>query len=266
MIVNLDILIIENTIVNYFLLYITSQTIRIRVKFKRVLLPAALGGIYVITMILPKLNVFTRLPFKMLAAAIMIVLLVRNKSIIFNLKALSIYIFYSMMLAGICFFIEISKSTNSEFSSIIINYSYKKLLLAIIVVYLLINRLVVYVRDRQDLNNLIFKVEIVDKNIKRTVTAFLDTGNELREPATNLPVMIVEKSCMELLQLKDSEKLYIPYSVINGTSGNMLGFKPDHIVIYNGKGKETREVVIAFCEDKLNKYNDYNALLSRGII
>jgi stage II sporulation protein GA (sporulation sigma-E factor processing peptidase) len=266
MVINLDLLIIENTIVNYFLLYITSQTVRVKVKWNRILLPAAVGGIYVITMVFKGLVLFTILPFKIVIAVIMVALLFRNKSFIFNMKALGIYMLYSMMLAGICFFLELNNNLGLEFSSVIINYSYKKLLLSLIIIYLLINRIVVYIRDRKELSSLIFKVEIVDKGIQRTVNAFLDTGNELREPATNLPVMIVEKACMDNLVLKEHEKLFVPYSVVNGYSGNMIGFKPDHIVVYNGREKEIREVVIAFCEDKLNKYNDYNALLSRGII
>jgi stage II sporulation protein GA (sporulation sigma-E factor processing peptidase) len=265
-IINIDTLILENTIVNYFLLYITSQTIRVRTKFKNIILPAVLGGVYVITLLFPSLRIFTLLPFKILVAIIMILLLFKRKNLFFNLKALSIYLIYSMILAGICFFIALSKEQDSEFTSVIVNFSYKSLMLAIIIIYLFINRLVVYVKDRTDIKSLIYRVDIVNKNVLKTVTAFLDTGNELREPATNLPVMIVEKGYLEENELKESEKLYIPYKVVNGDGGKLFGFKPDYIIIYNGKEKEIREVIVAFCDDKLNKDSDYNALLSRGII
>lgn len=266
MVINLDILIIENSIINYFLLYITSQTLRIGVKLKSLVLSSVIGGIYVITMISPKLYLFTRFPFKVAVAEIMIFLIFKNKKIGFNIKALSIYLIYSMMLAGICFFLELHQNSSSDFTSIIINYSYKKLLLAIIFIYLSISRIVIVVRDRKEILDFIFKVDIVDKNNLKTVTAFLDTGNELREPATNLPVIIIEKSCFGNLNLRDNEKLLVPYKVLNGTGGNLIGFKPDYIVVYKGNYKVKREVVIAFCEDKLNKHNEYNALLSRGII
>ena len=47
--------------------------------------------------------------------------------------------------------------------------------------------------------------------------AFLDTGNELREPATNLPVLIVERDIFYDINLSKYDKFYIPYKVINGT-------------------------------------------------
>jgi stage II sporulation protein GA (sporulation sigma-E factor processing peptidase) len=266
MVINIDVLIIENIMVNYFLLYITSQTIRIKTNFKRVILPSTLGGLYVVTMVFPKLKLLTTLPFKLLIAVIMIIIMLRVKDLILNIKALLIYILYSMMMAGICFFIEISGNSNAVYNRILLNFSYKELMLVVILLYVLINRMVIYIRDRKQLLSLTYIVEIVDKESQKLVTALLDTGNELREPATNLPVMILERSYIEHFQIGNDERLYIPYKVVNGQGGMLLGFKPDYIIIHNGSEMKRRDVVVAFCDGKLSDLNDYNALLSRGII
>lgn len=266
MVINLDMLLLENIIVNYFLLYITSQTVRIRSEFRTIILPAAIGGIYVITLVFPQLRIFTLLPFKILVPFLMIIILFRKKDILFNIKALAIYILYSMLLAGLCFFMELNQNPNLQVSTIIVNFSYKRLLLSLIIVYLLLDRIVIYIRDRKELKSLIYTVDIINKHNEVRITAFLDTGNELREPATNLPVIIIEKKYLNDFYIDDKEKLYIPYKVVNGQGGKLEGFKPEYVIIHHGTEAKKREVVVAFCENKLSDFNDYNALLSRGII
>lgn len=266
MVLNLDVLILENILVNYFLLYLTSQTVRIKSSFKTIILPAAIGGFYVITIIFQSLKVFTLFPFKMLTAFIMILILFRKKGFIFNFKALAIYILYSMLLAGLCFYIEINKNFNLYSNLIVFKFGYKKLLLSLIIVYLLIDRIIIYIKDRKEIKSLIYTVDIINKSKEKSITAFLDTGNELREPATNLPVMIIEKQYIEDFYINDKEKLYIPYKAVDGQGGKLIGFKPEYIVIHFGKEVKKVEVVVAFCNNKLSDINDYHALLSRGII
>jgi stage II sporulation protein GA (sporulation sigma-E factor processing peptidase) len=266
LVIYLDALIIENFIVNYFLLYITSRTVRIKVKLWRFILSSLIGAAYVFTKIYPTLDVFTSLIFKITIALIMILLLFREKNLLFNVKALLIYMLYSMLLAGFCLFIVFNKQSYIDDYSSLYNFSYKKLMLAIIIIYLILDRLVIYIKDRKELKSLIFTVDIVNNHIEKKVLAFLDTGNELREPATNLPVMIIEKKYFNDFYLNEKDAFHIPYQGVNGSVGKFLGFKPEYIKIHYGKEIRQREVVIALCENKLSNLNDYNALLSRGII
>ena len=147
-----------------------------------------------------------------------------------------------------------------------INFPYEWLFISLMVLYITIDRLVIYVKDRNKVFTLIYDVDIVFRNKSKTVRAFLDTGNELREPATNLPVVIVEKSVFENVNLEGMDKFYIPYRVINGKCGKLQGFKPDVVKINFGQEIKYREVIIAICKDKLSKFDDYHALLSRGVI
>lgn len=266
MVIHVDSLLIENFIVNYFLLYITSQTVRIKVKILRLVISASLGALYVLTKIFPGLIVFTALGFKIAMALFMILVIFGEKNILFNLKASLIYMLYSMVLAGLCFFIMLNQQNYIDDYSFLYNFSYKKLMLAIIIIYLVLDRLVIYVKDRKEVNSLIFTVDIVNKHIEKKVLAFLDTGNELREPATNLPVMIIEKKYFNDFYINEKDAFHIPYQVVNGSVGKLLGFKPEYIKIHYGKEIRQRQVIVALSENKLSNLNDYNALLSRGII
>lgn len=263
----IDVIIVENFLVNFFLLYITSQTLRLRIKVKDLVIPSILAGVYTITILIEQLSFLNNFVVKILVAVIFTVIAFKRKDIGFIIKSTLVYIGYSMVLAAICFFIDISTKKNDVFSYNVIDFSYKKLLIAIIILYLVCHRLAVFLEDRKSLNKYIFKVEIIDKDWKTEIRAFLDTGNELREPATNLPVIIVEESKITDYKLSEKDIFYVPYQAINGHKGKLRGFKPLGVKIFLEKGNvQFRDAIVCISTDKLSSTGDYEALLSRGII
>lgn len=266
-IVYVDVLIFVNFVVNLFILHVTVQTLKKRVKLKWVCLSSFIGSLYVLTVVYPNLKYLTYTPFKILMVIVMILITFREKNILFNIKASVIFTLYSILLAGMCLFIQISNNKNMSFNVIIINFPYEKLLLSVMIIYILIYRIIIFIEDRKKVLTLIYTIDIINKSYKKTIKAFLDTGNELREPATNLPVLIVERDILSEFSLEKNNTFYIPYTVLNGTNGKLVGFKPEYINIHiDNKNIETRDVIIAFCEYKLSKENDYNGLMSRGIL
>lgn len=265
LVVYIDLLILINFIVNFFLLYITGRTLKLKVRFRFIFLAGAVGSVYTITLVYPALSIFSAFYFKILVAAILVYISFGNRGFICSLKILTVFILYSMLLAGICMFIQFNNYSYTG-NCMIINFPYEWLFISLMALYITIDRIVIYVKDRNKVFTLIYDVDIIFKDKRKTVKAFLDTGNELREPATNLPVVIVEKSVFENVNLEKMHKFYIPYRVINGKCGKLEGFKPDMVKIDFGKEPQYREVIIAICKDKLSKFDDYHALLSRGVI
>jgi stage II sporulation protein GA (sporulation sigma-E factor processing peptidase) len=147
------------------------------------------------------------------------------------------------------------------------NFSYKTLIIAVMVLYIILNRLVVYIKDRKEIACFTYIVEVNTREGSSKIRAFLDTGNELKEPITNLPVIIVEKDMLKNFNIANEEKLLIPYKVINGSTGYIEAFKPLGVkIVYDNKKEIIVNAVIGLCDGKLSDLNDYNALLSRGII
>ncbi len=266
MVVNLDLLIIENCIVDLFLLYITAQTLRILPGFKLLLIASLLGSLYIILFFYPMLSFLLKLPFKILTAFIINILAFYKKNLIFYIKSTVIFIVYSMLLAGICIFIQFNINGYDEINGVMIDFSYKYLMLSIMIFYVIIHRTVLFIKDRKDLKTLIYDVDIVTKNSVKSVKAFFDTGNELREPATNLPVLVVEKKFFKDINLERYERFYIPFQVLNGHSGALEAFEPEYINIHMDETINKRKVIVALCDNKLSNFNDYEALLSRGTI
>ena len=262
----LDVLLVENFVVNYFLLYITSQMLRVKLRIRDYVLGALVGSLYVIVLIFPGLRLLTTVPFKLIFTIVIVTITFKKKDIPFLIKATVIFFLSSFLLAGLCIYIEwqgldIFTSLNGE-----IKFTYKESMMAVMIIYVSFNRVYSYLKDRFDISKLVYDVKIITKSSQLTIKAFLDTGNELREPATNLPVMVVDKNLFRNIDLEHYDKFYIPYQVVNGSGGSMEGFKPEYIEL-NLKGRiERREVIIAYNESTLSGAKEYRALLSRGII
>lgn len=264
MIIYLDVFIIQNLIVNFFLIYCTSQSVKINTKMIYIILSSVLGTLYAVAAVYTKAKFLFNIPIKLIIAFLMASIAFRKKNLLTAVKIAIIYIVYSMLLAGICLFIELNSNISTTLT--LNKFSYKTLLSSIMVIYVFLHRLITYLKDRKDISCLIYDVDIIIEDEVNKVRAFLDTGNELREPATNLPVMIVEEQALPNLKIKSDEIFFIPYRVINGFNGKLTGFKPKYINIHKNSQIEKKEVVIAICNGVLSDLNDYNALLSRGIL
>ena len=262
-----DILILENFIVNLFLLYLTSQTLRTKYSLKRFIMPAFIGALYCLVVLFDFLNLLNILPVKIIVSFLMTFLVFRKREILFIIKSSIIYIVYSMVLAGVCVFVDISKETTFSFTYETIDFSYKYLLLSLMIIYLFSSRINTFVQDRKSMNKYIYDIEILDNNFKAKMKAFLDTGNELREPATNLPVIIIEEHVLKDYKFKSEDTFKIPYQAVNGHRGELKGFKPLGVKIsYDHDNIQFREAIICLCKERLSSTEDYVALLSRGLI
>jgi stage II sporulation protein GA (sporulation sigma-E factor processing peptidase) len=266
MVVYLDMLLLQNFFVNIFLLTITLQTIKKKCKILKLVMGAFVGSLYVIAMLYPKYAIFTTTPFKILVAMVMILITTAQKNFLLNLKATIIFIFYSMLLAGVAFYSALSDMPTLSPNTVVYNFNNKNTFIGIMVIYVFIHRIVTYIKDRKKLNSFVYSVDIYTKGIKTSLKAFLDTGNELREPATNLPVIIIEKEYFNKIDLEGYSIYHIPYSVVNGYNGKLIGIKPDNIKITFDDITKDENAIIAFCDKKLSKNNDYNGLLPRGIL
>ena len=265
MVVYIDVLLFENFVVNLFLLILTFKLLRFSYK-KSVYLSAVMGSIYTLAL-------FLEVPFgtsflaKVLIVALMIIISIEKRTINNIFKCIGCFFILSFTLAGMCFSFVLVENQYSIFQKFIIsNYSVKYILVSIMILYICIVRIFEYLRKRNIVKSLVYDIEIsVNKNIFY-VKGFLDTGNELREPVTNLPCIIVEEKYLSEIEIPPNEYFNIAYSTI-GENGKIKGFKGEKIRI---KSKEDDwrvvDAIICSCNNKLSKENDFNALLSIGII
>ena len=127
-------------------------------------------------------------------------------------------------------------------------------------------RLIFYVKDKLVVKGYIFDMEITVGKIKYNIKCFLDTGNELREPVTNLPCIIVEENYLDFNKFDEKEAFFINYNAV-GYKGTLKGFKVDNLVLKKDKKEwKTITAIVCPCKEVLSKEREFNALLSRGVI
>ncbi|MCI8336804.1 MAG: sigma-E processing peptidase SpoIIGA [Peptococcaceae bacterium] len=128
-----------------------------------------------------------------------------------------------------------------------------------------------YVRKNWRRQNFLAPVDIYLQGKRARLTVLLDTGNELQEPLTKSPVLVLEYGVIvKLLPLhmqalleqylsadvteiltacKDREWMkrlkLIPFQSLGKQHGMLLGFQPDKVVIHSKEDVVTKDVMIA---------------------
>lgn len=262
-----DILVLENCIVDFFLLTLTMKCIRHKCKTSKLLVSSLIGGIYTLVLVFPKLNILGSMPFQLGVAFIMIRVLY-GKSSVFNLiKLVSIFFMLTFTLSGICFLFSLKVNDYFVGTSFKIEkYSIKYIMLGIMIIYTVYSRITDYVKEKLFIKSFNFKIEFEIENNQYILKGFLDTGNELVEPITNLPCILVEENLIKDIKFNENNTYKIPYSAI-GSSGNLRGIRVNNINIRNEKHLDKKiDAIICPCKQILSRENEFNALLSRGIV
>ena len=265
MIIYIDILIMENHLVNLFFLVITANLLKIKKSYIRMHIASLFGAIYTLSYFIPWLSFLKVAPIKLAFPMIILAIAFKIKNFRLMLKGRLIYIFLSFLLAGLCFSMEMG--SYSFFSGLIVeNVSYRGILLGIIIILLLGERVVTYIKDRIIYQGYLFKIQIKHHGYNKSFSAFLDSGNELREPVTNLPVIILEGEAAGKELKEERWEYLIPYRLIDGGIGNLHGFIPQEIILWRGKEFESVRAVVCITKETLSKEKEFSALLSRGIV
>lgn len=266
--VYVDVVVLENFIINFFLLLITMNIVKIRGDNKRLILSSIIGAVYTLLMFVPEAAILVSLPIKLIVAFIMVGIVAWKKNFLFYLKSYICFLMLSFVLCGICFGFALFQNPYSfQEGYRIDNYLSKYLLLGIITLYILINRVVFFVKDRISVSKLIYDLEIEYQGRQINVKGFLDTGNSLVEPVTSLPVIILEKKFLNDIKIDKDRCFYIPYKVVDGFNDKLMGFKADKVKISSENGfSYAIKAIICLCDIKLSKDDEFVALLSRGVI
>lgn len=266
--VYVDVVLAENFIINFFLLLITTQIIKMKGENKRLILSSSIGAVYTLLMFIPETTILVSLPAKLIMAAFMLFIVIGRRHPVLYFKSFICFILLSFLLCGLCFGIALFQNPYSfEANYTITSYLFKYVLFALMILYIITNRVVLFIKDRISISKFIYDIDIEYEGKCVSLRGFLDTGNSLTEPVTSLPVIIVEKAVLGNIEFDKDKCFYIPYKVINGFNDKLLGFKVDKIKIYKDNGEsEYKEAIVCLCNTKLSNNREFEALLSRGVI
>lgn len=106
-------------------------------------------------------------------------------------------------------------------------------------------------------------IQIGEKSIK--TTGLMDTGNQLREPVSQKPVILMEKQLLdkEKITLPETNFYIIPFHSIGKKRGILRGFVAERIRIESENGeKVVNQVMIGICEEALSMKGEYSLILN----
>jgi len=296
--VYLDLIFLINFLMDGALLLVTAWTRKLRFKWWRMACAAAIGASYVIMMLFPEFSALFTFAAKFLFSAIMIVTAFGFGKLPVFLRNLATFYLVSFALAGGIFgFHYFFMPSMDVWNGIVFTQSGGHLFqvglsgwfIAVFFVFMIWYFLRVFrsTKQREALSALTAKVEVQVEDFVLSCTGLVDTGNQLYDPLTKTPVMIVEaglwkevipESWIKQIQTSDVDKILaamgadsfvwqdrlrvVPYRGVNRSTQFMLAIKPDSVkVYYNEKTLQTGKVLIGFDGGILSSDGSYQAII-----
>jgi len=183
-----DLVFIINFIMDYLILWATARLSGLKVSHCRIALAALLGGLYALGYIFPDFKQLYTLPWKIVFSGLLVIIGLWHKNWSEFYRTFLYFYGINFTVAGAA--IAFSYFFHTSSSNLSITYL---LILGAIISALIIGIYGEKFLVRKVIPGLLkFKVELKFGDFSCNGKGFLDTGNELRDPLTNRPVLIAE--------------------------------------------------------------------------
>lgn len=295
MTIYIDIVIIENLIMNYIILCATGIVSKNKIRPLRLIMASLLGAIYSVVAYMKILEIYSNIVLKILLSVIIVYIAYNPQTVKKLWKTLVMFYLVSFVFGGVAFsLIYIIKPQDIIMKNGLFlgTYPLKTIILGAIVAFAIIIIAVKIIRKKFTTKDIICDIEIILNNKKINTKALIDTGNMLKEPITNTPVVVVEKillyECIPKEILNninqiiggDLEKIpqqiqsqyisklkLIPFSSLGKQNGMLLGIKVQQIKIIKESEEITKEnIIVGIYQQSLTKNGEYQALMGMEFI
>lgn len=283
--VYIDVLIVENFIMDYFILYMTSKilyykkTVRPGQMLLRLCMSSCVGVVYTVVSVLFLHSAFSLFLFKAILSLVMVYIAFYPKNFHQILKSAGC--FYGVtLLSGGAAVVVVDETGSGQY-----------LLLVFAIVAVIGDIVLKSLRQHRTMEkwSVDLYVQFEDKGI--WIPALVDSGNELKDPCSGQPVLVVELGAVasilpvqivELLKNTESDALFsreivermdtwatrlrlIPFASIGCKSGLLVGFRAAVVRIRTSDGKciEQNNRTVCLCAQTLSSDGLYKGLLGQ---
>lgn len=295
MTIYIDVVLLENLIMNYIILYATAIISKKKAKFIRLAIASAVGAVYAIVAYMSILKIYSTVILKILLSIIIIYIAFNPQNIKDMCKQLLLFYLTSFVFGGaaICLIYFIKPQDVLIKNGVFVGtYPLKTIFLGAIVGFCIIVATFKIVRTKLNKNSLYCNVKINLNEKPINTVAMIDTGNLLKEPISNMPVIVVERSLLydvlpkeilnnlenilggdmedlsEEVKTKYISKLkVIPFTSLGKQNGMLLGIKADRVELEREDESFVNDNVIVGIYDKsLTKRGEYRALVGLNML
>ncbi|MEK4250485.1 sigma-E processing peptidase SpoIIGA [Paenibacillus sp. FSL W7-1287] len=300
-----DIIFLRELLVDGIILLLTGWVRGVRPKPWRLLTASALGAMYTLAMLIPSLGGMYHILIKLFISFLMIYISFGYYSLQTYLRDLISFYLISFVLAGGLlgiYYMLMSSSqqvwanlifTGGEVTTKLQMGTFYLIVCSMVIIYLWMN----FVRSKRKQQLMEQHIADVELHLAGQVThchGLIDTGNQLYDPLTKTPVMIVEVNQLAHLlpfalveQLKqgdmnrvlstiteheDMEKWQdririVPYRGVNRNAQFMLALRPDLVrVKHNEIVYDAAKVLIGFDGGQLSADGSYQAIVHPSLM
>lgn len=295
MTIYIDVVLIENLLMNYIILFATAIILKIQIKQIRLITGSLIGAIYTIISYISGLKIYSNFFLKLILSIIIIYISFNPKNLKKLLKFTLMFYLTSFVFGGAAFALiyVVKPQELLKNNGLVLNAkSLRVIFISAIIAFIVIIIAFKTVKNKISPKDMYCDIEIKLNNKKIETKAMIDTGNFLKEPITNTPVIVVEHTLLyecipkEILnhiedilggdfsEIPDNiKKEYIsklkviPFSSLGKQNGMLLGIKAEGVIIKNEEEeKENNNVIIGIYNKSLTKRGEYRALLGIGTI
>lgn len=290
MTIYVDIIIIENLIMNFIILYATGLILKNKISFWKLLLASFIGAIYSALQYMYNTKILSNIIIKIILSIVIIIIAFHPQNIKKMFKQLTLFYLTTFTFGGVAtYLIYVLKPQNIIIKNGMYVGTY---VLKVIFIGAILGTIILIVSFKMSKNkitkkDMICKVAIKLNGKEVILDTMVDTGNMLKEPITGNPVVVVEKNSLydvipkEILNNTDSilggdfEKIpddikqeyipklkFIPFSSLGKQNGMLIGIKPEKLKVINEEiENEKKNAIIGIYNKSLTKKGEYNALI-----
>ncbi len=292
MVVYADAIWLLNFCIDCLLLMLTAVVLKKRVKKRRLLLGACIASTIVIFAFTPYAATMTNPLMKLLYSVLIVYAAFGFTRIRTFVQTLLMFYFVTFMvgggLIGLHFFMQSNQLTGGVLSTRSLSFgdpiSWTLVVFGFPLMYYFSKKRISEIEVTEIRYDQIVKVEIAINGAALQLSGLIDSGNQLYDPLTKTPVMILEAACateffpewlLQQTRLKNAlpewdEKepewatrlRIVPYRVVGQNHGFLLAVKPDEVRIYKGDEllRVTR-ILIGLSDTKLSSDHEYSCIL-----
>ena len=297
MTIYIDVVLIENLIMNYIILLATGLILKIKIKHIRLIIGSLLGAIYTIIGYIGILEIYSSFILKIILSIMIVYIAYYPQTLKKMWKELLFFYLTSFVFGGVAFsliYIVKPQEIIMKNGLFLGTYPLKTVILGAIVAFVIIITAFKIIKSKISKKDLICEITVEIEGKKIITKALIDTGNMLKEPITNTPVVVIERTLLydvipkeilnhleeiiggdfkeipEEIKNKYVSKLkLIPYSSLGKQNGMLLGIKAKKLIILKGEEKEKIEkenIILGIYDKSLTKKGEYRAIIGMEFV
>ena len=255
--VYIDLVLVLNFLFDILILITTAYILKRNVKQINFILGGIVGSLSTLFLFF-NLNNLELFIYKVILSILMNIVTFSYKNIKYTLKNIFYFYIVSILLGGFLYFININMSYKHN-GYVFYNTKNINILILTILSPIVLKLYSIQIKDLKTNITNYYKVKIYIKNYIINTTAYLDTGNNLKDPYLNRPVLILNKKKM-IYDINEFKMILVPYNTIDN-NGLLRCIIPDKVEI---EGNILNNVLIGISDNFIN-INGVDLILNNNI-